>query len=64
MALDMWAASIGIENVLNQMPMALGTESFEMRKELLFWIQKNVDMMSRADYKSFIIPLLNCLMSK
>ena len=63
-SLDLFAKEIGIENTINHLPNLFTSESFELKKEILSYTLKNISYMPKADYKSFIIPLLNCLISK
>ena len=42
----------------------LNNESFEMKNELLKWFVKNLSGIDKQEAKSFVDPLINCLIEK
>jgi hypothetical protein len=64
LSIDQFAAEIGPENVLNLLPPLFTGESLELKKELLTWVLKNMSHMPRADSRSFVTPVLHCVVSK
>lgn len=62
--MDKWVQQVGFETIAIYLPTYLKQDNFEMRTDLLKFLNKNKEQFAKIDLKEFVPVFLNCLQDK